>query len=254
VVYAAHHAFAKCALFIGVGIASQAKQGWQRALVGLGLILATLALAGAPLTSGAIAKSALKAATGAIDAAWVPVLDGGLQLAAVGTTVLMGRFLVSMWAQRNKAYAPSSAVAWTAWLALVGAVAVVVMLQADDRTRFAISLDAIWPVVVGVLLVGSVIALRRVLGVMRVPTLPEGDLLVGMRYVVRTLRIPWQRLAVLLTQAGAEVRARPRPDLQNTVLGGRTIGQLERSLGSWTFAATMFLVVVMIFLTLQWVN
>ena len=85
-----HHALAKNAHFPGVtGTAASAR---LRALFPIGQILPALALAGAPLTSGALAKLYMKATTGSLPAQ-LPWL---LSIAAVGTTCLMLRFLWSI--------------------------------------------------------------------------------------------------------------------------------------------------------------
>jgi formate hydrogenlyase subunit 3/multisubunit Na+/H+ antiporter MnhD subunit len=91
-VYAIHHAFAKAALFLSVGLVPGIGRGapfWT-----LGLAVPALALAGAPLTSGAMAKDALKRALG--DVPWPVSVDLLLAAAAVGTTLLMARFLVTL--------------------------------------------------------------------------------------------------------------------------------------------------------------
>ena len=87
--YAAHHAFAKAALFVGLGLADRtgSRAAW------LALALPAVALVGLPLTSGAVVKSALKAALPTLPAPWPDVLAVGLPLAAVGTTLLMARLL-----------------------------------------------------------------------------------------------------------------------------------------------------------------
>ena len=58
-----HHALAKSALFPGVGATGTAASARLRALFPIGQILPALALAGAPLTSGALAKLYLKETT-----------------------------------------------------------------------------------------------------------------------------------------------------------------------------------------------
>jgi hydrogenase-4 component B len=99
ILYAMHHGVAKAALFLAVGVADRA--GRTASGVRSGLVLAVcalpaLALAGAPLTSGARAKGALKAALESLGGAWYPTLDPLLLLAAGGTALLMARFLVTL--------------------------------------------------------------------------------------------------------------------------------------------------------------
>ncbi|MCB1774428.1 MAG: hypothetical protein KDI88_12485, partial [Gammaproteobacteria bacterium] len=84
VLFAIHHLLVKSALFLGLG-------EWQRVgatrpvVILLGVL--SLSLVAVPFTGGAAAKSMLKDAIG-IDAAWL------LTLAAVGTGLLMIRFMV----------------------------------------------------------------------------------------------------------------------------------------------------------------
>ncbi len=83
--YAVHHGIAKGALFTGsddtVAMTPAARR-W--------LLLPALALAGAPLTSGAAAKLAMKSELGSTELAWiVPWLSA----AAIGTTLLVARVL-----------------------------------------------------------------------------------------------------------------------------------------------------------------
>lgn len=60
-IYALHHSLTKGALFLGVGMAGKPITGpIQLILVRIGLLLPALALAGAPLTSGMLAKISLK--------------------------------------------------------------------------------------------------------------------------------------------------------------------------------------------------
>lgn len=87
--YAIHHALAKAALFLGVGVASRVGLGRGRLVVAIGLAIPALSLAGAPLTSGALAKSLLKSPVAEVGPGLVLLLS----VAAVGTTLLMIRFL-----------------------------------------------------------------------------------------------------------------------------------------------------------------
>ncbi len=85
--YAAHHGLVKGGLFLGVGLRKQVNAGsW----VMVGLTFLALALAGAPLTSGAVAKYGVKPLLA--EAAW-PWLAAAVTLSTVGTTLLMARFL-----------------------------------------------------------------------------------------------------------------------------------------------------------------
>jgi formate hydrogenlyase subunit 3/multisubunit Na+/H+ antiporter MnhD subunit len=84
VVFAIHHLLVKSALFLGIG-------EWQRAgatrtvMIILGVL--SLSLAAAPFSGGAAAKLVVKDAVG-VDVAWL------LTLSAIGTAVLMMRFML----------------------------------------------------------------------------------------------------------------------------------------------------------------
>ncbi len=92
VLLAAHHAFAKAALFLGVP-AVWAFTGGPRIAVLVVLSLPALALAGLPWTSGWVAKDALKTALGSAATGWTTWLGAALFAVSLGTTLLMVRAL-----------------------------------------------------------------------------------------------------------------------------------------------------------------
>ena len=93
-VFAAHHAFAKGALFLGVGIAATALSKTGRRLLFAGLALSGGALAGLPFTSGLAAKTHLTYLAKYTGAFWGPALGWLLPLTSVTTALLVIRFLV----------------------------------------------------------------------------------------------------------------------------------------------------------------
>ncbi|WP_231363508.1 proton-conducting transporter membrane subunit [Thioalkalivibrio sulfidiphilus] len=149
-----HHGLAKAALFLGAGL-FQDSQGKARGWIGLLLCLPALALAGAPFTSGWFAKAALDAAViEAGQGAWLPWL---LTAGAVGTTLLMARFLHSLWVTPEADGLPTRgpwlpwgfsivcvlALPWTAW----------VPEHVRDMANGPLALlSALWPVVLGLAL------------------------------------------------------------------------------------------------------
>jgi formate hydrogenlyase subunit 3/multisubunit Na+/H+ antiporter MnhD subunit len=113
--YAAHHGLVKGALFLGLGL----RQGTGRPLPILGgLAFLALAMAGAPLTSGAVAKFGIKPPLAAIDWAW---LHGVVALSAAGMVLLMLRFLWAAWRlpATGGRTSPWPATAWWLLIALV---------------------------------------------------------------------------------------------------------------------------------------
>jgi hydrogenase-4 component B len=153
VLFALHHALAKGALFLGVGIARH-PGSLARPLLWLLLTLPALALTGL-MTSGSIAKLELKAALAAepdLPGAWehLPLL---LALAAVGTTLIMARYLWLLRREDKGDRAPDSM--WWGWsLVLVGSLALVFLLPdaglaAHGSIRPEDTLDLAWPVLAG---------------------------------------------------------------------------------------------------------
>lgn len=171
ILFALHHGLAKASLFFGTAIAPGGSAGPERALRLLGLALPALALAAAPLTSGAIAKSALKAIEGG--PGW---LDLFLSLSSVATTVLLVRFLALM---AGKTAVESRGIVWP-WAAsvVVSTLAFWLLPQAADALGYALTrpalIDSLWPVLAGLAL-GTALASRlRAAGQ---PLVPPGDLL-----------------------------------------------------------------------------
>lgn len=174
--FAMHHSLAKGALFCGTALMEQTR-GQARRWVFAGLVLAALALAGLPLTSGAVAKTALKAALGGLPAGWHDPLVALLSLSSVATSVLMARFLVLVWpkAQADRAAAPSL---WLAWIGLLTLGPALVWWSPLTETAGVKSLapgalwDAAWPLGLG--LAVAWIALRKG----RAYAIPPGDIVV----------------------------------------------------------------------------
>ena len=252
-VYAAHHALAKGALFLGVGVSEAARGARQRVLTVAGLLLAALALAGAPLTSGAAAKAYLKTAKEPLASPWPEAIETLLQLGAVGTTVLMGRFLLAAWPRSEGDHASPGL--WPPWAVLLGAVATLVVVLPDDvagTLDLILSFSALWPVAVGaaVFLAGLLSVRRRGRGFG--PGIPEGDLLVP---AVR-----------LLSSAGGFSRRRLLPGLRG--MGTRAASELDRfrhatqpralvdraedAMASWTIATGLFAALAVALLAAIW--
>lgn len=149
VFFALHHGLAKGALFLGVGIAPRGRRAAHMAV----LALPALVLAGMPLTSGAVAKYALK--HGLEGLAWAHTVALALSLGAVGTTLLMARFLYLAHAGGQHHHTTRSRRALVAWLACVAASLAVVMLPShapDLPAASAVAWRDGWPLAVGAVL------------------------------------------------------------------------------------------------------
>lgn len=195
--YALHHALTKGALFLGVGVAERARDRW----VPLSLALPALVLAGLPLTSGAAAKTALKMPLSEASGWWINHLTWVFGLAAVGTTVLMTRFLLFV---RRISRGPGSPplTMTVPWAALSLATLVVPWVWCPVLARQSLAPAKVWavswPLLIGVLLaIAAVRGARR----WRPPTCPEGDLLVPLetlgaafRHRLVDTRLLWRAL------------------------------------------------------------
>jgi formate hydrogenlyase subunit 3/multisubunit Na+/H+ antiporter MnhD subunit len=146
VLYASHHAFVKCALFLGADLFSRAQSQWFF----LSLCFLALALAGAPLTSGAVAKVMLK---DAIPLGWHS-LSQVLLIAGFATTLLMGRFIFLIWNTHDKQTGtPATNVfSITAYFTLVLIIVVVPMLGMPANKLMSGAI----PIAIGVAVVGAV--------------------------------------------------------------------------------------------------
>lgn len=194
-IYATHHALAKGALFLGVGPAHAAHTRRQRVVAGAGLLLAALALAGAPFTSGALAKTALKANVGFLPEGWAMALGILLPLAAAGTTLKMARFLWLVWPRAGHATPEAAQGLWWPWLALVAATAAGVWLLPGSLEVLPRKLspeklwDALWPLLLGGGLAGLGAWLRRWFSRDLTRWLPAGDVGVLLERLAGRLRL-----------------------------------------------------------------
>jgi len=244
IVYVLHHSLAKGALFLGVGVVGVAKGSlWMRRTVLTGLTVAALALAGAPLTSGAMAKTALKDAAGLADATFVDLM---LPVTSIGTTLLMTRFVLQMRAQLNDGAAPQrfQPLLWLPWVALVALTGSIswllpwyVDLEIADPTVITMAKvwSGIWPVLAGLVVFGGATFLLRRFSAFPRLHVPPGDLIVVIEAVARSVprSLPtrsdsqrgWTRL-VMRFQFN-----RPRfVQVENNLSTWRTVGVVMMSL------------------------
>ncbi len=188
--YAVHHGIAKGALFLSVGLGNRlAKPGIAGALLWLAVIMPALALTGIPITSGALAKSALKSAVADID--WLILV---LPLSAVATSCLMMRFLGLL--KEHSAKSEQSAVGIPGILAF-GSLSVFVVLLlpllpqsvgfSEKLYSLPVLWTAIWPVTLGAALYWI---LRKPLA--RTTPVPAGDLIVIIETCNRFLFKQWR--------------------------------------------------------------
>jgi hydrogenase-4 component B len=249
--FAFHHALAKGALFLGVGIAE--RPGRLRPLLLIGMALAAASLTGLPFTGGALAKSLLKDAVHPL-AELTPeseLLSRLLTLAAAGTGLLMLRLLALLrdeGAPAGGRRLGSPPGMWLPWLAALLGVAVGPALLAGayglslhgyedvglTGESGAKSWELLWPA-----LLAGVLYLLLLLA--RVPQVPPGDVLLPLERAAL-------RSAALLIRLGSEGEAGLRRlrrawNAQRQRLGsGEWLPRLEANLMRWDSAGVLLLI------------
>jgi hydrogenase-4 component B len=170
--YAFHHGLAKGALFLGVALVAVSGGRWRSAALIL-MALVALSVAGAPLTGGSLAKAVAK---GHLE----PWAQFALTLSAATTTLLLGWFLWRLAGEAGSGQKdqpasdrpallvalPTLALAltalilpwwlWSGWSAL----------PADYPLRLSTIWPALWPVALGIALIGLMAMARWPLGTM----------------------------------------------------------------------------------------
>lgn len=199
--YAFHHGLAKGALFLSVALVAASGGHWRTAALLVTGVVA-LSVAGAPLTGGGLAKAAAKDGL----AGWAAI---ALTLSAATTTLVLGWFLYRM----ARGGAPSGDGVpgarprlWLALPPLALALAALSLpwwlwtgwaeLPPGYPLRLATMWSALWPVAIGLGLIGIMSATRW-----RAEAPDEAELLLGARYV-------GQRLAPLRSFPGDLARMR----------------------------------------------
>lgn len=175
--YALHHGLTKGALFMGIGLWGT---GVKRSLVFTGLVFLALALVGAPLTSGALAKFHLKFAVMGLPDPWADGLSWVLPVSACGTTLLMARFLFLL-RGASQGVINRQSTGLIPWLLLIGAVAVVPWLLVVPGTAalsWSAAVSALSPIIVGAAISVLAIKLRPARLVALIGRIPPGDILV----------------------------------------------------------------------------
>jgi len=252
VIYTTHHALAKGALFLGIAPACAAQKRLEVAAARVGLLLPALALAGAPFTSGALAKTALKGNLAFLPDGWATALGILLPLAAVGTTLKMARFLWLTWPRRAGFAHGSASGLWLPWLGLVVAVLVGVWLlpgalEALPAKLEPVSLwDAIWPLLAGSALAALGAWLRRWFSGDLTRWLPAGDVGVFLERLLAALRRRVQDAAPFQHACGAGKRAVEKTSRWSARLAvaEERLARLEQRLGSDFVAGTLVLLLI----------
>jgi formate hydrogenlyase subunit 3/multisubunit Na+/H+ antiporter MnhD subunit len=249
-IYSLHHALNKGALFLGVGAAAATGGIWHRRLVGLGLLLPCLSLAGSPFTSGAVAKASLKAISETVHGGWAGWLEWLLPLTAVGTTALMGRFFLLAVTSRKteEAHGPAAGVLLSWAILSVCAAAAGFALPFDDpigALRLSLSVESVlsasWPVLGGAFLVWAARLLNKRASITFRISIPPGDVLQFVVAMTEALKTFWGRHVVTKSAGLKSCLTLKLPVLLHKREGiSRVFTQIEGGLSRWFIAGMLF--------------
>ena len=244
--FALHHGLAKSALFLGAGLEKTRMDADQRRWLVIGLSLPALALAGAPFTSGMLAKSALVVAEAALPEPWGTLLRIFLPFTSAITALLMARFLVLVANGPARAGEPVGRAPWIIWCASLLLVLVLPWwLSPGPRLPWTLQNigGSLWPL--GLAFIAALIAVRvwRRVGRPAIPEIPQGDLLLPVERLLVVVRnvalLISERISLVYTMLGrvAEAeRVRAWKFIRHT-------GRVEALLERWEVA--MFLGVLL---------
>ncbi|WP_295543606.1 proton-conducting transporter membrane subunit [uncultured Thiohalocapsa sp.] len=237
VFYAAQHGLAKGGLFLGVGLrkhAGAAGSMTQALILGV-LVFLALALAGAPFTSGAAAKYDLKPVLDAAEWTWIGAV---VAVTAVGTALLMARFVWVTW--RLPPHAEPH------WLWPVAAWGLLAALVALFPFAIAFGQPAVWltnalPVGIGVGIAAAaalIAALQPKLLAPFIGLIPPGDLLALVMPLLRALRQTGEVFIADLKQVWGRVQHRALRAFERVF--GSPAGDVERGLRQWPVAGVLW--------------
>jgi formate hydrogenlyase subunit 3/multisubunit Na+/H+ antiporter MnhD subunit len=183
-IYALQHGLAKGALFLGTDMAtaSPISRG-QRYLLITGLLLPALSLAGAPLTSGMIAKHLIHVQVVSVASFWGEWLQILLPWGSVATSMLLTHFLMLVWPRQiTSSGIVKSSMMWLPWTVLFLVVAVspgfIPHSELKDFGSITIMAGALWPVALGSSLTVIIWWLSKCRQVRLKFSIPSGDILI----------------------------------------------------------------------------
>ena len=239
--YALHHGLSKGALFLGAGLCGSQQQ-IHRVWLWLGLWLPALAIAGAPWTSGMLAKDLVKSYSLYAPAPWDTLLPLLLSGSAVATALLMARLLYLV----RPSAEPYGAVPLIGlvlpWMALL---LIIILVPWLPVYSFEYSMNnqifgSLWPLLLSLVIS---IGVYRIHIFQTVKPIPAGDILVWIEFVLRVLRNYVKKLNDFAQQyIVLQQYSKLRINFIQTVFF-RKLGQIESSLARWE-VSMLFLVMI----------
>jgi formate hydrogenlyase subunit 3/multisubunit Na+/H+ antiporter MnhD subunit len=257
VIYAWNHGISKGALFLGVGVV-QATGRRARPWVLLGLGLAALSIAGAPLTGGALTKSLLKDAGSVAPFGLANSLFMLLMLSSFLTMLLLGRFIL-LCAKKPYVEEEDAGRAWQigAWLVLLLIMLLgsgwwfrVLLPDVSQALDWGKVVSAGGPIMAGIVLLLLWLFVTRSGESMKKALIPPGDAIVWFERLAGLLLGVWRNQ---LSPFFARWALDPEKTLYR-LLGIEQNAKLadsgERQLGHWNSVGIAFLIVLFAFIFL----
>ncbi|MDF1578487.1 MAG: complex I subunit 5 family protein [Desulfobulbales bacterium] len=247
-IYALHHGLAKGSLFLATGLGMARSPGGAPPRLLLLLFLPALALAGLPLTSGAIAKYAMKEIVHALPGPWPGILGFSLPLTALATTLIVCHFLKTMATALPRRSINTRGMT-TSWFTLWAGVALLPWFWPEPPPYAAHLADmqllrqGLWPILAGVIMMA---AYWRWWPAAKRPTVPAGDVL----WLVWPRPTPAEKAT---PQAKGMISAEPesgRRARQLLASFSRRGQHLEKRLMRWSVAGAAYLLLCLFFLVM----
>lgn len=243
--YALHHGLSKGALFLGAGLARSGDYRQQRR-IWLGLWRPALALAGAPWTSGMLAKQLIKSHTLYAPAPWDALLPLLLSVSALATALLMARLLYLLRpAARSSAAAPVAGLI-IPWAALLSVIALIPwwFTAAIDTSgmRTESVMDSLWPVMATAAITWIVLRLDSF---RMLQPVPAGDILALWTRAFQRFRLPLD--PGTFSAAWNTLQARMKIHLTGFIMAAKAkLDQTEDYLSRWDVALLYAIIMAMV--------
>lgn len=242
VFYALHHGLSKGGLFLGMGLADDRyrMRGW----VWVAMLLPALALAGAPWTSGMVAKVLLKAQFLEAPAPWTSWLPSLLTVSSLATALLMARLLYLVRPDPGTAATPLARELVRPWLVLLITILLLPWWVAPQIPSLAGKnfVESFWPLLLTAVIVAIVLRRGWFKGA---PSIPAGDLLTPVERSLIGTHLAMRRLVVGLRRSSVQGSYRAR--FACMVGAAEAILRLaEKSLTRWHVAGLIIVLLMLV--------
>ncbi len=243
--YALHHGLSKGALFLGAGISGSQKYV-QRVWIWFGLWLPALAIAGAPWTSGMLAKDLVKNYSLYAPAPWDTLLPHLLSASAVATALLMSRLLYLLRPSSEPYGLDPLSKLILPWVSLL---LIIILLPWLAHYLFEYSiknhiLGSLWPLLLSFVI--SILVYKMHL-FHKVKPIPAGDILVWIEFSLSLLRNYIKKLNDFTKQYNTLLQqyCQARIKSVQTVFFNK-LRHIESSLARWEISILLMVIIISI--------